>query len=446
MQNKPVNYKTTRQSLDMFFGSFGQDPKLAEDPSRPGLTPDDMTEGKKQTDETDKGTGNTGEQGALGKEMANEVKNVAPAGASVENAPSNGGDSTAVGITAPPSVTESPSPADDSSKMDNVDPRVKEAAAEYATFYRLSNAVVDLIDGYFDQNAAKNASDLAAKEAADRQAIQQRAVEMKQAHIAFLCDRTGCTPKEANDLLNKLADENPAAILPPEALSDEEINATLADAAAQDAAGAGVPPEGETPVEGGAPVDGGMPGEGEVDPQMVEELQGVIDELQQEGFSEEEIQDAIEQTLAEGDGGAEPPAEPPAEEPKVAADPTLAPAAEADPAGAAPEEPAAEAPGAEGAPAGADEAAVQEELEQIVQQLIAEGYSQEEITDAIMQEMGITPDDVVDIVVQKLMEEGGLTQEQAMGLLQDLGQLEQEGVTPEQFAEALPNQDAPAAE
>lgn len=442
MQNKPVNYKTTRQSLDMFFGSFGQDPKLAEDPSRPGLTPDDMTEGKKQTDEADKGTGNAGEQGALGKEMANEVKNVAPSGASVENAPSNGGDSTAVGITAPPAVTESPSPADDISKMDNVDPRVKEAAAEYATFYRLSNAVVDLIDGYFDHNAAKNASDLAAKEAADRQAIQQRAVEMKQAHIAFLCDRTGCTPKEANDLLNKLADENPAAILPPEALTDEEINATLADAAAQDAAAAGVPPEGGAPVDGGAPVEGGMPGEGEVDPQMVEEVQSVIDELQQEGFTEEEIQGAIEQALAEGDGGATPPAEPPAEEPKVAADPTLAPA-DTDPTGAtpAPEEPAANA--GEGEP---DTEAVQAGLEEVVQQLLDEGYSQEEITDAIMQEMGITPDDVVDIVVQKLMEEGGLTQEQAMSLLQDLGQLEQEGVTPEQFAQALPNQGAPAAE
>lgn len=426
---KPMNFASTRQALDAFFGAYGNDPKVAEDPNRPGLTPEDMTEGKKQTDETDKGTGNAQAQGELGKEMANEVKQVAPEGASVENAPGNSGDSTAVGIDNPPAVSVSESPADDISKMDNVPPEVKQAAAEYAHFYRLGNAVIDMIDQCFDQNAAKNASDLAAKEAADVQAIQQRAREMKQAHIAYICQNTGCTPKQANDLLNKIAEENPAAILPPEALSDEDIQTTLADAAAADAAAAGVPEE--------APVEG-APGEGEaIDPQAAAELEAVVGELQQQGFSDDEIADALEQALAEGEGEAAP-AEPPAEEPKVAADPTDAPVAEADPAGAAPEAPAEPAP--EAAPEGADMEAVQAELEQVAEQLQQEGYSQEEIADAIMQEMGITPDDVVDIVVDNMMEQGGLSEEQARELLQNLGELEQQGVTPEQFAEALGQQ------
>lgn len=422
---KPVNYMTTRQALDNFFSSFNADPKVAEDPNRPGLTPQDMTEGKHQTDETDKGDGGTTEQGALGKEMANEIKKVAPEGGSVENAPENRGDSTATGIHDPAPYTVSPSPADDIDKMDNVDPNVKQAAAEYAHFFRLGNSVVDLIDQWFDQNAAKNASDMAAKEAADVREIQKRAYEMKCAHINFLCQQTGCSPKQASDLLNKLADENPTAILPPEALSDEEIQTTLEDAANADAAAAAA-------EDGGAPVTTDDAG---VDPEMEAEVDAVVQELQNQGFSDDEIADALEQALAEGGTGAEAPAE----EPKVAEDPTAAPVA-ADPAGA--DATPAEAPEAapEAAPEGADLQAVQAELEQVADQLQQEGYSQEEIADAIMQEMGITPDDVVDIVVDNMMEQGGLSEDEARELLQNLGELEQQGVTPEQFAEALGQQ------
>ena len=427
--SRPINFQSTREALGAFFAEFGNEPKVAEDPNRPGITPQDMTEGKHQTDETGKGDGGASYQGALGKEMANEVKQVAGEGGSVENAPANSGDSTAVGIHDPATATVSPSPADDIDKMDNVPPEVKEAAAEYAHFYRLGNAVMDMIDQYFDQNAAKNASDMAAKEAADVQAIQQRAREMKAAHIDYLVQKTGCTPKEANDLLNKIAEENPAAILPPEALSDEEIQTTLADAAAADAADAeaGVPAD-MTPVEG-------APAGDDVDA----EIEEVVEELKAEGFSEEEIAQALEQAVAEAEGGEAPSAEPPAEEPKVAEDPTPAPVA-ADPAGAepAPEEPVAEPPaGGEGA---GDMEAVQAELEQVAQQLEQEGYSQEEIADAIMQEMGITPDDVVDIVVENMKEQGGLSDEEARELLNNLGQLEAQGVTPEQFAEALGQQ------
>lgn len=430
--NKPVNFKTTRQVLDDWFSSIYVDPKVAEDPNRPGVTPQDMTEGKHQTDETDQGTGNKEHQGELGKDMAQEVASSTAPGTSVENAPENSGDSAANGIKDKPAVSVSESPADDISKMDNVPPEVKEAAAQYAHFYRLGNAVVDMIDKYFDENAAKNASDLAAKEAADVQAVQKRAAEMKAAHIDYLCQQSGCTPKEANDFLNKLAEENPAAILPPEALSDEEIQTTLADAAAADAAAAG---EGAAPLaDGGAPApEGGAAPEDEIDQ--------VIGELQAQGFSDDEIANALEAAIAETEGGA-PVEQAPAEEPKVAEDPTPAPAVEPAPAGA----PEGEAPvdggaqPAEAAPAEGDMEAVQAELEQVAEQLQQEGYSQEEIADAIMQEMGITPDDVVDIVVENMKEQGGLSDEQARELLQSLGELEQQGVTPEQFAQALEQQ------
>lgn len=421
---KPVNFKTTKQVLENFFAEFSGDPKVAEDPNRPGLTPQDMTEGEHQTDETDKGTGGKDVQGQLGKDMASEVAATSAPGASVETAKENSGDSAANGIVDPPTVSVSNSPDQDLSKMDNVPPEVKEAAAQYARFYRLGNAVVDMIDQYFDANAAKNASEPSAKEAADIAAVQRRAYEMKAADINYLVQQTGCTPKEANDLLNKIAEENPAAILPPEALSDEDVQTTLADAAAEDAAAADPTVLGE---DGGMPVDGGAAPEDEIDQ--------VIGELQQQGFSDDEIADALEAAIAETEGGEAPAA--PEGEAKVAEDPTVAPAAEQDPAGAAPApEPA---PAAE-EPSEADMEAVQAELEQVAEQLQQEGYSQEEIAQAIMDEMGITPDDVVDIVIENMKEQGGLSDEQARELLQNLGELEQQGVTPEQFAQALEQQ------
>ena len=158
-QKKFTNSQDTHSILENFLDEFGIMPKQAEDPNRPATTPDDMKEGKPQTDEVKKGEGGANEQGALGKEMADEVKKVAPEGASVENAPENSGDSTAVGIKDPASATVSNSPSEDISKMDNVPEEVKQANLWSASFIRLSNAVVDQIDKIFEENAAKNASE-----------------------------------------------------------------------------------------------------------------------------------------------------------------------------------------------------------------------------------------------------------------------------------------------
>ena len=154
--NQHIDRKTTKAMLANFLETI-YEPKEAEDPNRPATTPDDMKEGKPATTEVSKGDGT--DQGAAGKEMTQEVNKTAPQGSSVATAPENSGDSTAVGIDAPPAVTTSESPADDIDKMDNVDPRVKEAAQYRASFLRLGNSVIDFIDKQWDANAAKNASD-----------------------------------------------------------------------------------------------------------------------------------------------------------------------------------------------------------------------------------------------------------------------------------------------
>lgn len=416
--NQPVKYRNREQTqsvLESFLDEFGLMPKKAEDPSRPALTPEDVKEGKPQTTEVDKGDGGAQEQGALGKEMANEVKQVAGEGGSVENAPENSGDSTAVGIKDPVDYSVSQSPDEDINKMENVPDEVKQANIWNASFIRLSNAVVDQIDQIFEENAAKNASE----DAADKAALIKRAQEMKALHIDFLVKNYGCTPKQANDILNDVADNNPAAILPPETIAPEEADAIIADAAAQDA--------GAAPAEdGGAPLEeGGAPEDGDIDAQ----IDAFIQEAQAQGLSDDEIADALEQAVQEvsaEEGGAEPAAEEaPAEEPKVAADPTLA----------APAEPADGGVDAGAAPEG-DIEAVQAQMEDIVNQLQQDGYSQQEIAEAMMEEMGITPDEAVDMVVQDLCDKG-FSPEEAQELLSNLGELEQQGVTPEQFAQAL---------
>ena len=424
--NQTIKYRNREQTqslLENFLDEFGIMPKKAEDPSRPALTPDDVKEGKPQTDEVDKGDGGAQEQGELGKEMANEVKQVAGEGGSVENAPENSGDSTAVGIKDPAPYTESPSPDEDINKMDNVAPEVKEANLWNASFIRLSNAVVDQIDQIFEENAAKNASE----DAADTAALVKRAQEMKALHVDFLMKNYGISAKQASDILNDVADSDPAAILPPEAIAPEEADAIIADAAAEDAGAAPAAEDG-----GAAPVDGeGAPAEGDIDA----EIDAFIQEAQAQGLSDDEIADALEQAVQEvsgEDGGAEPPVdEAPAEpapegEPKVAEDPTLAPSGEPtdggiDQAPAAPE---------------GDVEAVQAQMEDIVNQLQADGYSQQEIAEAMMEEMGITPDEAVDMVIQDLTDKG-FSPDEAQELLANLGELEQQGVTPEQFAQAL---------
>lgn len=413
--NQTIKYRNREQTqslLENFLDEFGIMPKKAEDPSRPALTPDDVKEGKPQTDEVDKGNGGAQEQGELGKEMANEVKQVAGEGGSVENAPENSGDSTAVGIKDPAPYTESPSPDEDINKMDNVAPEVKEANLWNASFIRLSNAVVDQIDQIFEENAAKNASE----DAADKAALIKRAQEMKALHVDFLMKNYGVSAKQASDILNDVADNDPAAILPPEAIAPEEADAIIADAAAEDA--------------GATPEEAAPGGEEDIDAQ----IDAFIQEAQAQGLSDDEIADALEQAVQEvsaDEGGAEAPADAGAApvdegEPKVAEDPTVAPSGEPtdggiDQAPAAPE---------------GDVEAVQSQMEDIVNQLQADGYSQQEIAEAMMEEMGITPDEAVDMVIQDLTNKG-FSPDEAQELLANLGELEQQGVTPEQFAQAI---------
>ena len=413
--DKHIDRKTTKAILADFLDHI-YEPKEAEDPNRPATTPDDMKEGKPATTEVSKGDGT--DQGAAGTEMTAEVNKTAPNGSSVATAPENSGDSTAVGIDAPPAVTTSESPADDIDKMDNVDPRVKEAAQYHASFIRLGNRVIDFIDNQWNQTAAKNASDKA-----ELEEVAKRAAEMKAMHTAFLVQEFGMTPKQANDALNAIADQDPAAILPPEAINPEEAEGIIAEAAGEDAAAAG----------GDA-----VPAEDGTDPELEAEIDQFIEAARSEGLSDEEIADALEAAVTEevgGEGEAAPEAAAPEAAPEAPADPTKVAGDDAPVPGDAPAVDAAAAP--EAAPEGGEDIdAVQQQMEEAVNQMIQEGYSQEDIATALMDTMNISPDQVVDMVMDDLVQKG-FSEEEATELLQNLGELEQQGLTPDQFAEAI---------
>lgn len=394
-----------------FMEAYGTDPKLAEDPNRPALTPDDMKEGKPQTDEVDKGEGGTSEQGAPGKETAADVKKMTPEGTSVEGDRTNTGDSAEGIIKDPPTVSVSEEPKDDIDKMDNVDPAFKKA---YASYIKLTNSVVGLIDQTFNEMADKNASE----EAAQMKEIQETAAFMKAQHIDYLTKEFGMTPKQANDVLNQVADADPAAVMPPEAISEDEANQIIADAAAEDVGGM----EGG---EGGDDVDA--------------EIQEFVSAMQAEGYSDDEIAEALEQAaeIADSEGAPEVGGDAAAEAAAVEAPAAVDPAEKAasDPTEAAPEAAPEVAPES----GNGDMGAVQDELTQIVGQLEQEGYSQEEIAQAIMEQLNISPDEIVDTVMQDLQSKG-FTEEEAGELLANLGELEQQGITPEQFAQVLEQQ------
>jgi len=410
MANK-TTYQDAMQFAMQFLQNYGADPKLAEDPNRPALVPDDMKEGKPQTDEVDKGDGNKQEQGAPGKETAEDVAKMEPDGASVEGDRKNTGDSAEGIIKNPPTVSTSEEPKDDIDKMDNVDPAFKKA---YASYLKLSNGVIGLIDDTFNEAAEKNASDDAVLDE-----IVQSAINTKAQHIDFLVHEFGVSPKQANDMLNQLADQDPTAVLPPEAISDEEAEQVLADAAAADA-GAPAP---EAAPEGGDDVDA--------------DIQQFIEEMQGQGYSDDEIMAALEQAAdivgQEEGGAAAPEGEVAPEAAKAASDPTEPGAAEVGGPG---EAEAAAAPAPEAAPEGGDMGNVEGELSEIVSQLQDEGYSQEDIAQALMEELDISPDEIVDTVMQDLQSKG-FTEEEAGELLSNLGELEQQGVTPEQFAQVI---------
>ena len=348
-----TNYNRVHENLRNFLDSYK---KVAEDPNRGTVTPEDLKEGEPATTEVSKGDGTN--QGPAGTAMANEVKtNSVTNGTSVENGVKNTGTAeqpvNAANNTSPSTTTESPE--DDIDKMKNVDPAIKKA---YAQQLVLENSVMDVIDRHFRAKTASTAkaapaqngfSDRDIKEASE---IIRVAEAHKRAHIAGLSRTVGCSAKVASDILNAVADENPAAVLPADAMSDADAEAILAEAAAADAEGAGME-EGAPPIEEGAGMEEGIPAEGGED----------FDEV-----------------------------------------------------------------------ARAEEIAA--ELEPIIEQLASEGFSEEEIASSIMEEGGITEEDVVAMAMDELANQG-FSEEESTELIQALGEMQEQGATPDELAEVL---------
>lgn len=332
-----TDYNKTRSALADFLSEYG---KLAEDPNRAGVTPDELKEGKPQTEEVNKGDGM--DQGAPGTEMQKEIKeNSVPEGTSVEGDRKNDGVSNGgPKVEGSYNVTVSESPADDISKMENVDPAIKKAMAQNIL---LGNRILQVIDQEFER-----ANIQASKTASENDMIQgiiSAAEQMKESHVRQVMEAFGCDSKTANDLMDTVAMSDPTAVLPPETMSDEDAEAILneagADAALADEAAAAADADAE--AAGAEAVDG------------------------------EEVPDA---------------------------------------------------------------AAIEEELAGVVDQLSQEGYSEDEIATAIMDEMGITQDDVVNMVMDEFKNQG-LSDEEAAQVVEELAALQEQGVTPEQLAAAL---------
>lgn len=340
-----INYTRVHENLRNFLDSYK---KIAEDPNRGTVTPEDLKEGESATTEVSKGDGTN--QGPAGTEMANEVKtNSVTNGTSVENGVKNTGTAeqpvNAANNKAPYTTTESPE--DDIDKMKNVDPAIKKA---YAQQLVLENSVMDVIDRHFRAKTASTAKATPAQNGFSAQDIKEaseiiRVAEAhKRAHIAGLSRTVGCSAKVASDILNAVADENPAAVLPADAMSDADAEAILAEAAAADAEGAGME---------GASMEEGIPAEDGED----------VDEV-----------------------------------------------------------------------ARAEEIAA--ELEPVIEQLASEGFSEEEIASAIMEEGGITEEDVVDMAMDELAKQG-FSEGESVELIQALGEMQEQGATPEELAEVL---------
>ncbi len=98
----------------------------------------------------------------------------------------------------------------------------------------------------------------------------------------------------------------------------------------------------------------------------------------------------------------------------------------------APEEGVEEAPMEEGV----DADAMAAELEPVVAQLKEEGFEDEEIMNALMEEAGISDEDVVEFMAESLTEQG-LAPEEAEGLIGELQELAAAGVKPEELAQMI---------
>lgn len=329
-----TDYEKSRAALQDFLSTYG---KLAEDPNREGLTPDDIKEGKPQTEEVNKGDGSA--QGAAGKETAADIKANVPAGTSVEGDRVNSGSSVdGPKVTGTYDVSNSSAPDEDLSKMDSVDANVKKA---YAQNYLLGNRLMDVIDRQFEAANAYAYSKQASDEDAQlAYAIKCAAEAQKEQHVAQVMQLLGCSAKVANDLLNQVAEEDPEAVMPAESMDEADADAILAQAAQEDADAA----QDEADVEA-------EEGDGEVDEEaLAEEIQGVMDQLQEEGYDENEI------------------------------------------------------------------------------------------AQAILEDAGVTEDDVAEMIAEHL-EDQGLDPEQSAQLIEELQGLQEEGVTPDDLADALSQED-----
>lgn len=312
MNEKLNDVKSMKNTLDRFLAVYR---KEAEEGLNKSLAPNE-----ENTDETSG-------QGEAGKAMSADVKAAIPAGTDVGGATTSAGDVAGDKIVNPESPTKTESPDEDMAVLEQNNPALKKACAAQLRF---EAAVMNMIDNLFEQEAAKTASapmtTLSVKEAAKAWHV---------AHVDQLVNAFGVSPKIANEMLEEIAETDPAALLPPEALSEDDADAILAAAAEADAAEAG---------------------EAEVDDQDSTET-------------------------------------------------------------------------------GADEEAVAS-LTEAIEELEAEGFSQDEIVGTLMEDAGITPEDLMDTVVEDLREQG-LSDEEIADVADTVDQLQAEGFTPEDLAEAL---------
>lgn len=213
-------------------------------------------------------------QTGLGKEMTEDAKEDLPEGTAAGESASTEGDSSGESqIVNPPVVHKSDSPEEDEEVLE--DKALKKAAAAQIRF---ELGLMHMIDRAFETEAVKTASDvstyedygLTAKEAAEA----WRGVHLQQIMEAF-----DVGPKTANEMLDQLAEEDPAAVLPPEAFSDEDADDILAAAAEADAE--------EALDEDYDDYDDYEDG-GDVDEVLVGALAEALEDMQDEGLSQEE--------------------------------------------------------------------------------------------------------------------------------------------------------------
>lgn len=317
MNEKLNDVKSMKNTLDRFLAVYR---KEAEEGLNKNLAPNE-----ENTDETSG-------QGEAGKAMSADVKAAIPAGTDVGGATTSAGDVTGDKVVNPESPTKTESPEEDMAVLEQNNPALKKACAAQLRF---EAAVMNMIDNLFEQEAAKTAS-----APMTTLSVEEAAKAWHDAHVDQLVNAFGVSPKVANEMLEEIAETDPAALLPPEALSEDDADAILAAAAEADAAEAGEAEAGEAEV------------------------------------TDQDSTEAV-----------------------------------------------------------ADEEAVAS-LTEAIQELEAEGFSQEEIVGTLMEDAGITPEDLMETVVEDLREQG-LSDEEIVDVAETVDQLQAEGFTPEDLAEAL---------